>query len=181
MHFVIFEKCNAAAQLVVMAEVQHLVNEESTRLIGRMGFAGENELDRTPAILEESLQPFQVLEEQGGPFVCRESSGKSNGQSFGVQECAACEDLRRLQLAVHPAGSGSFTDETHQFPLYRLSNRPQLVVGDIHYPLPHSWIIAGACPGRAERLAIEMVQLRRDPGRRMNAIGHAADRDLVGR
>ena len=36
-------------------------------------------------------------------------------------------------------------------------------------------------PGRAERLAVQMVQLRRDPGRRMNAVRHAADGDLVGR
>src|SRR6185437_4279927 len=101
-------------------------NEVSTRLIGWMGLAGEDELDRPPAVLEESLQPFQVSEEQGGPLIRREPSGESNGQRFGVQECAACEDLRGLQVAMHPAGSGSFTNKPHQFPLHRLSNRPQL-------------------------------------------------------
>src|SRR6185437_5215513 len=105
MHFIIFNESDAAAQFVIMAEVQHLMNEVSTRLIGWMGLAGEDELDRPPAVLEESLQPFQVSEEQGGPLIRREPSGESNGQRFGVQECAACEDLRGLQVAMHPAGS----------------------------------------------------------------------------
>ncbi len=181
MHFVVFQKRNATAEFVVMAEVQYLVNEVSPRFIGRVGLAGEDELDRPPAVLEERLQPFQVSEEQGRPFVRREPPSEANGQSLGIQERAACDHLRGLKMSMHPADPGSFSDEPHQFPLHRLSDCPQLVVGHVHHPLPHGRIIAGVGPARAERLAVQMVQLRRDPRRRMNAVGHAADGDLVGR
>ena len=50
-HFIVFQEGDVAAQLMIVAKVQHFMDEITARFIGRMGFAGEDQLDRSPLVL----------------------------------------------------------------------------------------------------------------------------------
>ena len=92
-HFVVFEEGDVAAQLVIVAKIQDFMDEIAARFVGGMGFPGEDKLDRPPLVLQQPLQSFEVLEEQGGALVGRESSGKSDRQGFRIEQRAAAQHL----------------------------------------------------------------------------------------
>ena len=73
-----------SAEGVIVAEIQDLVDEVSAWFVGWMGFAGKYDLDRSPSIVEQLLEPLQVTEEQGCAFVGRKPSGKSSRVGFRV-------------------------------------------------------------------------------------------------
>ena len=56
-HVVVLQEGEAAAQSMVLAEAIDLVNEQPTRLIGRVRFAGKHDLERSPGIVQEVLKP----------------------------------------------------------------------------------------------------------------------------
>ena len=82
-------------------------------------------------------------------------------------------------MALHPAASGTFPDEAHQFAFPGLARGPEFLVGDILDPLPHRRVVAFVRPFRAQIFAIELVKFRCDPGRGVDAIRHATDGDLL--
>ena len=85
MHIVVFQECYVAAQLMVGAKVQDFMNEIAAGFIGWVGLAGEDQLDRAPLVMEQLFQPFEVAEQQGGPFVGGKAPGEADGESFGVE------------------------------------------------------------------------------------------------
>lgn len=131
MHLIIFQKGDVAAQLVIVAKGQHFMNEITAWFVGRMGFAGEHQLDRPPLVLQDSLETFQILEQQCGPLVGGEAPRKSDREGFGIEKRAAAQHLGGLQMTVHPAIPRPFANESHQLTLHRLANGPEFVVGDV--------------------------------------------------
>ena len=83
-------------------------------------------------------------------------------------------------MALHPSGSGAFADKTHEFPFHDLTDGPQFGVGNIRHPLPHGRVVAAGGPCGAEGFAVQAMEFGRDPGRRVNPVRDAADRDLLG-
>src|SRR5262245_8119603 len=131
--------------------------------------------------MEQPFQSFEVAEQQGRALVGRKASGEAYGKRFGVEQCTSRDDLRSLELSFHPTASGTFPYEAHEFAFHGLAYGPEFLVGDIQDPLPHRRVVAFLRPFRTEILAIELVEFWRDPGRRMDSVGHAAERDLLDR
>jgi hypothetical protein len=82
-----------------------------SRLVGRMGFAGEYDLDWSIGGVQNSSQAFGVVKDELWPLVCGESSCESDGQGTGIQERSGRHDSWCGDTLDSPALSSSFPDE----------------------------------------------------------------------
>ncbi|MFO0700997.1 MAG: hypothetical protein U0236_17375 [Nitrospira sp.] len=89
MHFVIFKECDATTELVIVAERQHFMDEVPAWLIGWMGLAGKNQLDWSPSVLKQCLEPLEVSEEQGRSLVGCKPASKPDRKGLWVHHCPA--------------------------------------------------------------------------------------------
>ena len=68
--------------------------------VGRVGLAGEDDLDRTLLVPQQLRQPLDVGEEQAGPLVRREAAGKADRQDLRVERRLREHRATRRRLAV---------------------------------------------------------------------------------
>ena len=66
-------------------ELHPLLNHLLAGAIRRMGFAGNDELDRTLWIGEQSQQPLRIVQKQVRAFVSGKAPGKTNRQGVGIK------------------------------------------------------------------------------------------------
>ena len=92
-----------AAEAVVLGEGVDLVDEVLAVLVGGVGLAGEDDLDRPPRIVHQPLEAFQVTEQERRAFVGGEASGEPDRQGFRVEQRTGGQNLRRIHLALDPA------------------------------------------------------------------------------
>ena len=85
MDVVLFDEGDVPPEAVVFRHGIDLVNEVLAGFVGRVGLACENDLDRPPGVLEQTLEPLQVLEQQRRALVGREAPRESNGQGLRRQ------------------------------------------------------------------------------------------------
>ena len=93
MHVVVFEERDPPSQCMIIANPEHLMDEVSARLIGGMRFSGEDDLNRTPMIVQQVLEPLEVAEQECRAFIRSEASGKPDGQGLRIQERTAGQHL----------------------------------------------------------------------------------------
>lgn len=149
-----------AAQFVIVTKIQYFMNKIPSWFIGRMGFAGKDDLNGPPPIVEQLFETLQVAEQERCSFVGGESSGKPDGQSFRIQQRASRKRLHRLEMATNPSVPGPFSNKPHEFAPGCLSNGPEGIVRQICDPLPDGWIVDPLRPVGAEVLGIEGIGLR---------------------
>src|SRR5262245_55112712 len=99
-------------------------------VVGRMRLAREDDLQRSPGVLQHAKQAIGIAEEEGGALVRREAAGEADRQRFRIEQRAGGEQLRRLRQAAHPAQSRALADLTDESALQLQVNAPQLVVAD---------------------------------------------------
>ena len=107
--------------------------------VGRMGLAGEDDLDRAIRVAHEPLEAVHVAEDHRGPLVRREAAGEADRQARRVERRASSSVSVRRRLTVTaelaaqpPAG------EDRELELLALMGLPQLVVGDRDRGVPTS-------------------------------------------
>ena len=61
------------------------LNQRLSRLVRRMGLAGEDKLHRALRIGQQAKQPLRVVQQQVRPFVGRESARKAQCQRVGIK------------------------------------------------------------------------------------------------
>ena len=83
---VLFHKGDVAAEAVVLGEGIDLADEVLAMLVGRVGLAREDDLDRPPGILHQALEAFQVPEQQRRTLVSGEAPREPDRQRIRIQQ-----------------------------------------------------------------------------------------------
>ena len=127
-HVVVLEDEDAAPELLRARAAEDLLDDLLARPVGRVGLAGEDDLDRSLLVPEQPAQPLDVAEEQAGALVGREAAGEPDRQDVRVERCLeGIEDRRRLavtgELVAQPAPR-----KDGELQLQALVRLPQLVV-----------------------------------------------------
>ena len=109
-------------------ELDHLADHLLAQVVGRVGFAGENQLDRSLGVQEKRLQAIGLGEQESRPLVRGEPTSETDREDGGVERlvrpggvhggCPLFQE-RRLQVRAHVADQGF---------LALLARPPELVV-----------------------------------------------------
>ena len=94
-----------------------------------MGFAGKDDLDGAPAVLEMFFKTLQILEDQQGSFVGGKPAGKAERQNRGVQKSAPGKHDGGADISIGPALAGALPDCIDQFHLEPVVRLPQALSG----------------------------------------------------
>ena len=89
---VVFQKDNTVFEASFAAEFVNFLDECLAGVVTWMRFACENELHGPRCIVEQSLQPFLVAEQEGAAFISREASGKADRQNFRIENAISPAD-----------------------------------------------------------------------------------------
>ena len=163
-HVVVLEDEHPAAELGRARPGEDVLDHPLAGPVGRMGLAGEHDLDRPLLVPQQPGQPVHVAEQQAGPLVGREPAGEADRQDVRVERrLELLEDRRRLavagELVAQPAPG-----EDRQLELLALVGAPQLGVGDARHPLPE----AAPLGLRVEvvEVGLDVAPVERRPSRR---------------
>ena len=107
-HVVVLEDEDPAAQLRRARALEDLLDDPLAGAVGRVGLAGEDDLDRAIGIGQHRGQPVDVAEQEPGPLVGREPAREADRQDVGIEGALELgQDRRRLavpgELAAQPA------------------------------------------------------------------------------
>jgi hypothetical protein len=101
-----------------------ILDEVLARVVGGMGFAGEDELDGPVRVADHAPQPLDVAQQERRPLVGREAPRKPDRQRIRVEQHARRHDLDRVGVALHPLLARPVADERLQLAFQVLAHRP---------------------------------------------------------
>ena len=87
-HVVVLEDEDAAAELRRAAAGEDRLDHLLAGPVGRVGLAGEDELDRPVGVVDEAGEPVHVGEEERGPLVGGEAAGEADRQDLRIERPA---------------------------------------------------------------------------------------------
>ena len=100
----------------VAGEVDDRLDQLLAFVVGRVGLAGEDELDRLVGVFEQLLKAIGVAQQQRAAFVGGEAAGEADGQRLGIEHlvggcelvigCAAANELL-AQASAAPSRPGA--------------------------------------------------------------------------
>src|SRR5688572_21665356 len=85
-HVIILDEDEAAFEFAVFAKVNDVLDETLAFIVARMGFAGEDELNRALRVLRELHDVFELLEDQRSALVSRETAREADRERIGAQQ-----------------------------------------------------------------------------------------------
>ena len=121
----------------IVPQVGDLADQPLARLVGRMGLAGEDDLDRPLRIVEHLVQPLEVGQDQVGPLVRGEAAGEADRQHVGIEQVAGHFDRLVALAAAAALPAHAAADELQQQVLQAVVRLPQLAGIDLVDLLPH--------------------------------------------
>ena len=176
-HLVVLDEGDAALEAELSGERVHALEHLLPRLVRRVRLAGEDELDRTPRIDQQALQPVEVSEDQGRALVGREPPGEPDCQGPFIEQGAGADQVQRLLPLLRPAPPGVFADRPQQRHLHLHVRRPQGGVIHGQHAVPESRLVHAVYPAVAELRVERLGRTLRHPGGQVHAVRHVADRD----
>src|ERR1041385_890867 len=117
-----------------------------TVLIRRMRFSRENNLHRPPLIKQHRLDPIQVVENQSRSLVTGKAARESYRQSIRIKQRSHGDHLTRIDPVYRPPLPRFLTSKGQELPFEEQVNVPDLLVGNIHDPIPERNIIVAINP-----------------------------------
>src|SRR5712691_310398 len=145
-----------------------------------MRFACENELHRPRGVVEQSVQPFLVAEQERAAFVSRKATRKADSQNFWIENAIDfANGLRRFAHAL-AAPSHPFAYKLNETQFKFLVRLPELCIRNIDDAAPKLRLSQMFFPC-AEMLAIKRGELRRHPSLRVDTVRDVGDRHFVHR
>ena len=162
--------------LGVVGEAHHLLDELLAGLVGGVGLAGDDELDRALLVEQQPLEPGRVAQHQGEPLVGRHPAGEPDGQHVGVEDVVDPAELGRAGAALLPRRLGAATGLLDELLAHLALGRPDRVARDVADPVPG---VVALDVGGAEVLGGDLVDLAVHPGAGVDTVGDTGDRHLV--
>src|SRR5947208_4125463 len=86
MHVVVFDKHQMALQIAIFAQVNDMLNVALAIVIPRMGFAGEDKLNRPSLITGQFDDILKLLKNERSSFVGGKAARKPNGQGIRIEQ-----------------------------------------------------------------------------------------------
>ena len=97
-----------------MPKIVNRLDQLLAGLVGRVRFAGKDQLHRTVWIVNQSGETIQIPSEQVGAFIRGKAPGKTNGQRAGIEHIARRLDHRFVFAASTTLSTHTATDEFQQ-------------------------------------------------------------------
>ena len=178
-HVVVLEDEDPAAQLGRAAAGEDRLDHLLAGPVGRMGLAGEDELDRPVRVVDQAGEPVDVGEDQRRPLVGGEAAGEADRQDLGIERLLELRERRRRLAVAGELGQQALPGEDGELALLVQVRLPELAVRDSSDALPEALGV---------RLAVEVVEVgveealeelahgAADPGRGVDAVRDAEDR-----
>ena len=176
---IIFHKDQSVLHIVTAGYVENLLDQLLASLVRRMGLPGEDELNRALGVGENLHESLGILENQVGPLVRGETTGKADGQVPGIEEVPDPADLRKSGALLLEFQNFSIPDEGDQLFFPPLVGRPDLGIRSRVDPLPN---IAPFSPMEivgADVPVEEVGHLHAQPSLYMDSVGDVADGNLL--
>ena len=158
----------------VVGELHQVLDHFLARIIGRVGLAGDDQLDGVLRVQQQRLEPGRVPQHQGQPLVSRHAPGEPDREHVRVQHRISPAQLRISRTAHLPRRPEATPDVLNQGRTQLAPQAPEL--GIIHAVdlVPTGGIHVGA----AEVVCSEPAHLRIDPRRYVDAVGDGGDGDF---
>ncbi len=86
----------------VVGELHELLDQPLAAVVGRVGLAGDHELDRPLGVGEQRLEPLGVAQHEREPLVRRHAAGEADRQHVGVEHGVDPAELGVAGAAVDP-------------------------------------------------------------------------------
>ena len=138
LHVVVLEDVDPAAQLRRARALEDLLDDPLARPVGRVGLAGEDDLDRALLVPQHPRQALDVAEQQPGPLVGREAPREADRQDVRVERRLELgQDRRRLAVARELAAQAA-AREVGELALLAEVRLPQVAAGDPLEALPEA-------------------------------------------
>ena len=175
---VVFQKNDAIFETDFAAELVNLLDKRLAGFVTWMRFACEDELHRPRGVVEQSLQPFLVAEQERAAFVSRETACKADSQNFRIENAIDfANGLRRFAHAL-AASSHPFAYKLNETQFKFLMRLPELCIRNIDDAAPKLGLSQMFLPC-AEMLLIKRRKFRRHPGLGVDTVRDAGDRDFL--
>ena len=181
---VVLQERDPARELRPARELEDPLQEALALLVGRVGLAGEDELDRPERVRQDPAEPLGIGEDQVRPLVGREPAGKADRQHRRVQEAP----LRHQGRGLHRAGGVRMAPQLahpdEKLVLERDMEVPELAVWDRVDKGPDRLHVVLLLPVRRrleEVAVVERGDPRVEPGRQVHPVRDRGDGDLVHR
>src|SRR4051794_31349604 len=113
-----------------------------------MRLAGEDELDRALAVIENSAQTLEVAEEQRSAFVSGEAAREPNGEDLRIAQARDVPDRLGTFAKTRAVSAQAVADEVEQPVLEREVSGPDGFIGNIHHLAPEVGIREVVFPAR---------------------------------
>ena len=82
---VIFNEDNPIMKTGFAREFVNFLNERFATFVSRMRFTGEYELDRPSCVVEQSLEPLFIREQESAALIAGEASGEPDGEDLRIK------------------------------------------------------------------------------------------------
>ena len=119
-----------------------------------------------------------MRQQQGGAFIGRKATRKTQRQGFWIKQRPRRQDLDRVALLFMPQLAGLLTHKVKEFVFEANMHPPQFVVRNIRNTLPQAEFVTRGGPVWSDMFGKQLVQFGRNPGRDMDAIGDSGNRHV---
>ena len=176
---VVFDKDHAASEPRIVAEVGDFANQGLARLVGRMGLARVDDLDRPIGIGDQGVQPVEVLKHEVGPLVGGEPPSEADREDVRIEHRLRHLDCLVALTAAAALPRETAADELEQQVLEGVVRLPELARVALVDLLPDVGLAHAAEPVVREDAVVELQHLPRQPRGHVDAVGDVPDRHLL--
>src|SRR6266480_4150298 len=85
-HVIVFQKHHSPEKFISLGHFHNALNILLATVITRVGFSSKDQLNRVFKVVKERHSFPQIIKNERGPFVSRESPRESNGESIRRQD-----------------------------------------------------------------------------------------------
>ena len=156
-----------------------MLDQVLTRLVGRMGLAGEQELDGTLGVVHDLVQTVEVAEQERSPLVGGETPGEADGEDIVPEGVQDGHQFGRRIVVGDALVLQTRADEGDQLLLQVALDLPDLLVGNLVDSLEALLVIVVGLEFLAEHPRVDGLPLRGAPGRIVDAVGYIANEQFL--
>ena len=158
---VVLDERDAVADGRIAGEAHDLGDHLLAEIVGGVGLAGEDQLERPLLVEEQGPQPIGLGQQQRRPLVGGEAPGEADDQEARVEDVVGPGRVADRHAAVLQRLAQPLPHEADQGVAALVAGSPQLVVAGVVDAGP--LVRPGVVPSRGDVLGEEVVHLRRTP------------------